>query len=329
VEVKNINSLRGVQRAIDFESRRQAALLSRGCAVERETRTFDARSGETRLLRSKEALLDYRFMPEPDLPWLVISEQEVQAVRAAMPHTPAEQRLRLVLEYGLSEQEAAVLQGEPGATAFFTRLVHGEQDDAQQQSAGTQQLRPPRLAYSWLTSELFGKLRRRLDSGADGSSDAADEGEGEDGSLPRSGGRRVRLLASSPVSSRQLGSLLDELQMGSISGRQAKQVLERMLEGGEEQAAAIVRREGWQQSGDAQQLQAWVDQVMQREQADVQRFLTRPNPRFVGFLVAAVMRLSDGRADPRQAAAELSRRLKQHQQSAAARTEELEKSPRG
>ena len=324
VEVKNLNSVRGVVRAIEFERQRQAALLSRGCAVARETRTFDARLGETRLLRSKEQLLDYRFMPEPDLPWLVISEEELQAARASMPDTPAEQRLRLVREYGLSEQEAALLQSEQGAADFFTRLVHGEPGEGAEQSSGAAPLRPPRLAYSWLTSELFGKLRRRLDSGVggpsgssgqDGAGSATDAAEdSEDASLPRAGGRRVRLLASSPVSSRQLGSLLDELQRGSISGKVGKQVLDRMLEGGGEQAAVIVQREGWQQSSDGQQLRAWVDAVLEREQADVQRSLRRHNPRFLGFLVAAVMQLSNGQANPREAAAELSRRLNQQQQ---------------
>ncbi|MDX5437555.1 MAG: Asp-tRNA(Asn)/Glu-tRNA(Gln) amidotransferase subunit GatB, partial [Pontibacter sp.] len=109
VEVKNMNSFRNVQRAIEHEVERQIMVLENGGKVEGETRNFDANTGTTTAMRSKETLNDYRYFPEPDLPPLIIEQEWLNAVKAAMPSLPQELYNRFVKELGLPEYDAAVL----------------------------------------------------------------------------------------------------------------------------------------------------------------------------------------------------------------------------
>ena len=171
VEIKNLNSLRSLHRAVQYEADRQVALYESGQPVQRETRTFDSRRGVSVLLRSKEQMLDYRFMAEPDIPHLHITQSMVARVERTMGETHEQQKERLVTQYGLSEYDAQVLVSEQGAVAYFERVVHGEVEGEGrgkgEQGGGSvsisarPQLRSPKLAVSWLTSELFGRIRRR------------------------------------------------------------------------------------------------------------------------------------------------------------------------
>ena len=321
VEVKNVNSIRSVMRAIEYEVTRQSQQRERGEEVKRETRTFDARTGVTILLRSKENLLDYRFMPEPDLPPLYISEAEVERIRRDMGETPEELQHRLQDEYGLSEYDAQVLITEQGAVAFFERLVHGEEaghvgTGEGERGAGVKrkQLRSPKSAVSWLTTDLFGRIRRQIEDSAklhhiDSDEGVDDEEEGGDVNTPlragaagRAGGSRVFLLAESPVSSAQLGSILDMIGAGGISGKVGKLVLEEMMDGRGELAPVIVQRKGWQQESDGERMEEWVRAVVEREQEGVSRYLKTGNHRFVGFLIGEVMKESQGKGNPKEAA---------------------------
>ena len=256
VEIKNLNSLRALHRAVQYEADRQIELCESGQAVRRETRTFDSRRGVSVLLRSKEQMLDYRFMAEPDLPWLQISQSMVSTVGRAMGETHDQQKERLVKQYGLSEYDARVLVSEQGAVAYFERLVHGEGNtglegmaDGKSESVSARpQLRSPKLAVNWLTSELFGRIRRRLGDQQTAWTDDEDTMTArneEDGNRfdvsdadvsnseeqrIRSGGRREQLLQSCTVSSAQLASIIELLQAGRISGKTAKLVLDEMFD---------------------------------------------------------------------------------------------------
>jgi aspartyl-tRNA(Asn)/glutamyl-tRNA(Gln) amidotransferase subunit B len=123
VEVKNLNSFRFVKQALAFEMDRQAALLDGGGAVAQETRGWDAAAGETRPQRSKEAAMDYRYFPEPDLPPLVVTEAEVAAARAALPELPEARRARWQAAHGLGAEEALTLLQEPAFAAYFEALA--------------------------------------------------------------------------------------------------------------------------------------------------------------------------------------------------------------
>jgi aspartyl-tRNA(Asn)/glutamyl-tRNA(Gln) amidotransferase subunit B len=127
-ELKNINSFRFVQKAIDYEIQRQEDVLDGGGRVVQETRGWDEKSGKTYSLRSKESAHDYRYFPEPDLPPLLLDEAFVARARAEMPELPREKRARFVRDMGLSPAAAAVLTGHPRIAAFFeeTATLHGD-----------------------------------------------------------------------------------------------------------------------------------------------------------------------------------------------------------
>ncbi|OKL41599.1 Asp-tRNA(Asn)/Glu-tRNA(Gln) amidotransferase subunit GatB [Pontibacter flavimaris] len=123
VEVKNMNSFRNVQRAIEHEIERQILVLENGGKVEGETRNFDANTGSTTAMRSKETLNDYRYFPEPDLPPLVIEQEWLESVKAAMPSLPQELYKRFVEEFNLPEYDAAVLTDAKEIALYFEQLA--------------------------------------------------------------------------------------------------------------------------------------------------------------------------------------------------------------
>ena len=123
VEVKNLNSFRFVKQALAFEIGRQTALLEAGGTVVQETRGWDAEVGETRSQRTKEAAMDYRYFPEPDLPALVVAEAEVAAARAALPELPEARSRRWRAAFGLGEDEVATLLQEPAFAGYFEALA--------------------------------------------------------------------------------------------------------------------------------------------------------------------------------------------------------------
>ncbi|GAB3815044.1 Asp-tRNA(Asn)/Glu-tRNA(Gln) amidotransferase subunit GatB [Pontibacter rugosus] len=128
VEVKNMNSFRNVQRAIEHEIERQIMVLENGGKVDGETRNFDANSGTTTAMRSKETLNDYRYFPEPDLPPLVIEQKWLEQVKAAMPSLPQELYKRFVQELGLPEYDAAVLTDAKEVALYFEELAKHTQN---------------------------------------------------------------------------------------------------------------------------------------------------------------------------------------------------------
>ncbi len=119
VEVKNLNSFRFVRQALDYEMDRQIGLLERGEAVVQETRGWDAKAGETRSLRSKEAAMDYRYFPEPDLPALRVSQDEIKAIKASLPELPRDRAQRFREDFGLTEYEADMLLQSRAFGDFF------------------------------------------------------------------------------------------------------------------------------------------------------------------------------------------------------------------
>ncbi len=123
VEVKNINSFRNVKLALEFEIGRQTALLGRGETFQQETRGWDAASGETRAQRSKEAAMDYRYFPEPDLPPLTITAAEIESVRSALPELPEARKTRLMAQHGLTDYEAGMLLQDRDFTDGFEAVA--------------------------------------------------------------------------------------------------------------------------------------------------------------------------------------------------------------
>jgi len=144
-EIKNVNSIRFLRQAIDYEARRQVQVLEEGGTIDQETRLFDADKGVTRSMRSKEEAHDYRYFPDPDLLPLTISDDYIEKIRAELPELPEQKKVRYVEELGLSAYDAEVLVAERPIAEFFEEAAAG---------------RDAKTAANWVTSELFGQLNR-------------------------------------------------------------------------------------------------------------------------------------------------------------------------
>ncbi|MEM6626950.1 MAG: Asp-tRNA(Asn)/Glu-tRNA(Gln) amidotransferase subunit GatB [Pseudomonadota bacterium] len=150
-ELKNMNSFRFIQQAIEYEARRQIAIIEDGGEVDQETRLFDPDAGETRSMRSKEDAHDYRYFPDPDLLPLELQQDYVDQIRATLPELPDQKRARFVNDYGLSAYDAGVLVAEADKAEFFEAVAKG---------------RDPKLAANWVSQDLFGYLNKEgLDLG--------------------------------------------------------------------------------------------------------------------------------------------------------------------
>jgi aspartyl-tRNA(Asn)/glutamyl-tRNA(Gln) amidotransferase subunit B len=157
-EIKNVNSMRFIAQAVEYEARRQVDLIEDGGTVRQETRLFDARAGETRPMRSKEEAHDYRYFPDPDLMPLVLDEAWVREIQKSLPELPDEKKARLI-KAGLSPYDASVLVAEKESADYFEEMV----------SAGAE----PKAAANWLNNEYFGRLNKAGIAIADGPVSAA------------------------------------------------------------------------------------------------------------------------------------------------------------
>ena len=145
-EIKNMNSMRFIQQAIEYEARRQIAIVEAGGEVEQETRLYDPDKGETRSMRSKEEAHDYRYFPDPDLLPLEIEQAWVDDIAASLPELPDEKKARFVKDFGLSEYDANVLTAEVVNAAYFEEVVKEAGDG--------------KLSANWVINELFGRLKK-------------------------------------------------------------------------------------------------------------------------------------------------------------------------
>jgi aspartyl-tRNA(Asn)/glutamyl-tRNA(Gln) amidotransferase subunit B len=254
VEIKNLNSFRNVQRALEFEVKRQAEALDRGERIVQETRLWDADGGYTRSMRSKEFAHDYRYFPEPDLVPLKLERAQVEEIRAALPELPRARRQRFVTELGLPPYDAGVLTQSRALAEYYESAVRA--------------FPQPKLVSNWVMSELLRELP------------ADDE----------------RAIAQAPITPARLAGLLRLIEDGTISGKIAKTVFEKMRASGEE-ASAIVRREGLTQVADAGALEAMVDAAIAGNPRAVEDF-RKGKTAAAKALVGQVMKASGGKANP-------------------------------
>ncbi|WP_439123819.1 Asp-tRNA(Asn)/Glu-tRNA(Gln) amidotransferase subunit GatB [Marivita sp.] len=145
-EIKNMNSMRFIQMAIDFEAKRQIGILEAGGKIDQETRLYDPDKNETRSMRSKEEAHDYRYFPCPDLLPLEIEQGWVDDIKASLPELPDEKKARFVKEFGLSEYDADVLTADTANAGYFEKVVDACGDG--------------KLAANWVINELFGRLKK-------------------------------------------------------------------------------------------------------------------------------------------------------------------------
>lgn len=144
-EVKNVNSIKNLMRAIDHEAQRQVDILESGGVIDQETRLFDANTGQTRSMRSKEEAHDYRYFPDPDLLPLEFSQKYVDEIKAQLPELPDDKKARYIKDMGLTAYDASVIVAEKATADYFEEAA---------------KLSDPKLASNWITSELFGHLNK-------------------------------------------------------------------------------------------------------------------------------------------------------------------------
>jgi len=197
VELKNLNSVRFMQRAIEFEVARHIQVLESGGRIAQETRLWDDRALETRVMRSKEEAHDYRYFPEPDLQPLVVSEEFVEEVRRAMPELPEQRRKRFSEQYGLSYADASQLVSDRSLADYYEEAA---------EASGN-----PRATANWIRSELLRELEAKGVSAADSPVPA------------RELGALVKLIDTAKISGKQGKDVLVEM---SKSGKSAQAIIE-------------------------------------------------------------------------------------------------------
>jgi aspartyl-tRNA(Asn)/glutamyl-tRNA(Gln) amidotransferase subunit B len=250
-EIKNVNSIRFIGQAIEYEARRQVDILEDGGKIDQETRLFDAGKGETRSMRSKEEAHDYRYFPDPDLLPLELTQDYVDGLKKHLPELPDEKRARFMKDYGLSAYDADVLVAERESAEYFEAVTKG---------------RDGKIAANWVINELFGRLNK----------------EGLE-------------IGASPVSSTQLGSIIDLIGSGAISGKIAKDVFEIVwTEGGD--PAEIVEKRGLKQVSDTGAIEKAVDAIIAANPEKVAD--AKANPKALGWFVGQVMKATGGKANP-------------------------------
>ena len=252
-EIKNLNSIRNIARAIDFEANRQVEIIENGGIIEQETRLFNALSGETRTMRSKEDAMDYRYFPDPDLPPLNLSLQFIDQIKQDLPELPEAKKKRYINDYGLTEYDAGVITTDSDSTIFFEELIKNHE---------------PKLSVTWLCVELLGRLNKLNIN-----------------------------LSESNITPKKLSKLLDLIKNGEISGKIAKDVLDDMLESGNE-ADEIVKSKGLTQVSDSKAIEKTINQILQNNQDKVEQYKSGKDKLF-GFFVGQVMKETQGKANPK------------------------------
>lgn len=251
VELKNLNSFRFVQRAIEAEVARQTAVLDGGGRVQQETRSYDPERNLTRSLRGKADAHDYRYFPDPDLPPLVLEPGLIEEQRAALGELPAARRQRY-MSLGVTEAAAATLTSHPRIAQFFDE-VHASYGDAAK-------------ASNWVVTEV---LRGTKTHGLD---------------------------AHFPVNPRQVAELLQLIEQGDISGKQAKEVYQE-VEGSERMPSDVVAKRGLRVVSDADALRPLCERVLAEHPNAVATYRSGKTGT-LGFFVGQVMKATKGSANP-------------------------------
>jgi aspartyl-tRNA(Asn)/glutamyl-tRNA(Gln) amidotransferase subunit B len=257
-ETKNVNSVRFIMAAIEFEANRQVELIEDGGEVVQETRLFDPDKGVTRSLRSKEDAHDYRYFPDPDLLPLKLSGEFLTECRASLPELPDSKRQRYEQELGLSAYNASVLTADVTTARWFEELLA---------ATGKSGAEIGKAASNWVISDLFGALNRL----------------GKD-------------ITESPVSPHQGAQLLSLVADGTLSGTLAKQVFEIMLETGQD-PGKIVEERGLKQTSDTGEIERVIAEVMAANEDKVAEYRGGKDKLF-GFFVGQTMKAMAGKANP-------------------------------
>jgi len=269
-EIKNLNSFRFLERAIEFEARRQIGILEDGGKIVQETRLYDAERDETRSMRTKEEAHDYRYFPDPDLLPLEVSDKWIEEIRSSMPESLEAKRRRYVSEYGLSLDTALQLTSARDKAEFFEKSVRA-----------TDIKLFPKIAEDIANSTLGVLMSRANDEGLE--------------------------LSRIPITPQQHAKLRERVADGTVSTSIAKEILDAMW-AGERDPDSIIAKRGLKQISDSGELERFCDQVIAGNAQQVADYRSGKEKAF-NSLVGQVMKLTQGKANPQQVTEILKRKL--------------------
>ena len=262
-EIKNLNSFKFIRQAIEFEFQRQIDVLEAGGSVEQNTMLFDTSTGETRSMRSKEFSHDYRYFPDPDLPPLVLNEEDIEKLRLKLPELPDQKKSRFIEEFGITAYDAEILVTEKYVSDFFEQIVKG---------------RDSKIVISWITVELFSYLKRKNIS-----------------------------LEESKIGPEKISSLLDLIISNKISNRQAKEIFDEYLKS-DVNADTFIEKKGLVQISNESEIEELVEKVLKENPKMLEQYKSGKDKLF-GFFIGQVMKLSNGKANPKMVNETLKRKL--------------------
>lgn len=243
-ELKNINSFRFIEKAIEVEIDRQIELIEGGGKVIQQTRLFDPNKMETRAMRSKEEANDYRYFPDPDLLPVVVSEAQIEQIKAELPELPVARRERFVAEYQLSEYDSRILTASRELADFYEAVVVASGGAAQAKQAA-----------NWVMGDLLAALNKA-----------------------------EKDIAESPISPQQLGGLISRIVDNTISGKIAKQVFAEMLESVGQTADQIIEAKGLKQETDSGAIEAVIREVIAANEKMVEEYKSGKEKAFNGLV---------------------------------------------
>jgi aspartyl-tRNA(Asn)/glutamyl-tRNA(Gln) amidotransferase subunit B len=263
-EIKNINSLVRTRDAIEYEVKRHIECLTRGEEVVRETRGWNTKQQKTFSLRDKETAKDYRFMRDPDLPMVMLTDADVARIRASLTETPTERVERYSREFGLNVFDAEAMALDPASNRFFEAVMKGRSKNVAQ------------VACNWITHELTGLMNAAS----------------------------VFSLDKSPVTPQQLGSMVDELESGAMTGAIGKRVLKELFESGDGVTLCrqVLDKHGWavvrDNDGELERVAALVVSRSPQEATSYRQGDENRKQRMLKFFMGQAMKETKGRADP-------------------------------
>ena len=231
-EIKNLNSIKFIKQAIEFEAKRQIGILEEGGEIEQNTLLFDSLIGKTRLMRNKEEAHDYRYFPDPDLLPLKIEDSLIQSLIKEIPELPDERKKRYINDFQLSNYDSSVLTSEKQTSDYFDKVLEAHND-----LKGS-----AKLVANWITSELFAILKKN--------------------NLE---------IHHSPISPDYLGKLIKLINSDKISGKIAKEVFEEMFQS-KESPEKIVEEKDLIQVTDTKEIEIIIEKILNDNQDKVKDY---------------------------------------------------------
>lgn len=257
-EVKNLNSFRNVEKAIEFEIQRQVSLIEAGGKVVQETRMWDAGAGETKIMRTKEGAADYRYFPEPDLGDVVIDEEWKESIRLSLPELGLAKKRRFIAEYGLPAYDAGILAENSEVAAFYEATVVATRHTTHETC---------KLVSNWIMTDILRIM----------------------------GDRKVGINETG-ISAVQLASLVSAVRSGAISSKVAKDIFPDLVGSGR-LADDIIAERGLRQESDTTVLQGLVADVLANNPDNLEKY-RNGKTNLLGFFVGQVLKASGGTANP-------------------------------